>query len=216
MSNKMMLLALAVAAMLAIPSAASAQEIHFTNVTSFSGTGGPSSLQASNEQTIKCTATSASGSFNAGSSTTGSITLDFTGCTAEFFGIKANCNTKGAAAGTIASGGTFHLITFVNSKAEKKPAILLTANSTTLICAGFSNTIVTGNVIGTITSPACGGKNKTLAVVFVTNGATQEHLEYTGVKYDLSAETETTSEVTAGLTASTTLTSGTEGTLECT
>jgi hypothetical protein len=217
MSKKMMLLALAVAAMFALPAAASAQEIHFSGVTSFTGTGPAGTLSAANEPTISCTSNTSSGKFNSGSSTTGEVTLDFLGCTAEFFGIKGNCSTAGAATGTIASSGTFHLIT-VNSK----PGILVTPVTTTLICIGFSRIEVTGNgLIGTITSPACGGSSKSMTVSFKSTGSTQEHLSYTSAIYDLEAHTEdssgnTVSKSTAGLTGTNTLTSATTGTLECT
>jgi hypothetical protein len=222
MSKKMMLLALAVAALFAIPSVASAQEIHFTNVTTFTGTGPAGFLTATNEPKLSSTATSATGSFNAGSSTTGSVKLTFTGVSAELLGIKGNCNTVGDASGVVTANGTFHLITFVNSKGEKKPAILVTPDTTTLICLGFSRIDVTGNgLIGTITSPACGASSKELKVSFEVEGSTQKHLEYTGLKYDLQAHTEnekgeisTTS--TAALSGSATLSSATQGTLECT
>lgn len=218
MSKKMMLLALAVAALFALPSAASAQEIHFSGVTSFTGTGGAGTLQATNEPKISCTANTASGSFNAGSSTAGEVTLAFTGCTAELLGIKGNCNTTGDAAQTITAKGGFNLIT----TSTGKPGILVKPITTTILCIGFSRTEVTGNgIIGTITSPACGGKSKELTVSFSSTGSTQNHIEYTGTKYDLSADTEnekgeTTSTVTAGLTGADTLKSATEGTLECT
>jgi hypothetical protein len=218
MSKKMMLLALAVAALFALPSAASAQEIHFSGVTSFTGTGGTGTLTATNEPTITCTATSASGSFNAGSTTTGNVALTFTGCTASLLGIKGNCNTTGDAEKTITSSGVFHLITTNTSK----PGILVTPVTTTILCVGFSRTEVTGNgIIGTITSPACGASSNELKVEFTATGSTQNHIEYTGTKYDLSADTEekegkTINTVTAGLTGATTLTSATSGTLECT
>jgi hypothetical protein len=218
MSKKMMLLALAVAALFALPSAASAQEIHFTNVTTFTGSGGVGTLTATNEPTITCTATTASGSFNAGSTTTGNVALTFTGCTASFLGVKGKCNTTGDAAETITSSGVFHLITTNTSK----PGILVTPVTTTILCAGFSRTEVTGNgIIGTITSPACGASSNTLGVKFESTGSTQNHIEYTGTKYDLSADTEnaegkTINTVTAGLTGAATLTSATSGTLECT
>jgi hypothetical protein len=219
MSKKMMLRALAVAALCAIPSAASAQEIHFKNVTSFTGVGGAAFLTATNEPKISCTATSAPGSFNAGSSTTGTVNLTFTGCSGELIGVKGNCNTTGDASGVITSSGVFHLITTNTSK----PGILLTPVTTTILCIGFSRVEVTGKgVIGTITSPACGASSTELKVAFEAEGSTQKHLEYTGVKYDLSADTEnsagetTGANVTAALSGSVTLKSATAGTLECT
>lgn len=211
MSKKIMLLALAVAALFALPSAASAQEAHISGITSFAGSGGASTLQASGEPTITCTKTSVTGSFNAGSTTTATYTMDLTGCTAEFFGIKANCNTSGAASGTIASHGISHVVTV-----PKGVAYLWTDDPTTIICAGFSNSKVSGNVIGRITSPACGASSKTFTVVFASSGSTQELLEYTGVKYDLTAQTGSGSLVTAGLNSTITLESSTSGTLECT
>ena len=211
MSKKIMLLALAVAALFALPSVASAQEAHVKGITNFTGHAPAGTLAASGEPTIACTTTTVTGSFDSGSTTTGKITLDFTGCTAEFFGIKANCNTSGAASGTILSSGAFHIITVSN-----KPGILVTPATTTIICAGFSNTTVAGNIIGTITSPACGASSTTLVTAFSATGSTQNHLEYTGVKYDLTAQTGSGSKVTSGLTSTATLTSPTAGTLECT
>ncbi len=223
MSKKMMLLALAVAALFALPSAASAQEIHFLNgASSFSGSGGTGTLQATNEPKITCTATSVSGGFTGGSTTTGEVKLTFTGCTAELLGIKGNCNTTGDVAQTITSSGVFHLITYVNAAAEKKPAILVTPITTTILCVGFSRTEVTGKgIIGTITSPACEGSGTEMKVSFESTGSTQNHIEYTGVKYDLSADTEnsegsTLNTVTAGLTGSAVIKQAAAGTLQCT
>jgi hypothetical protein len=211
MSKKTILLALAVAAMFAIPSAASAQEIHISGVTNFTVSGPGGSLVAEGEPKITCTNTGGSGLFEGGS-TTGSIILDFTGCTAEFFGIKGNCST-GATVGTIANTGTFHLITF-----SSKPAVLVTTNLVTITCAGFSKIEVTGNVIGTITSPACAASSKEFGLSFKSSSSpvTQEDELYTGVNYDLKAKTAGGSEVTAGLSGTATLNSTTAGTLECT
>jgi hypothetical protein len=217
MSKKMMLLALAVAAMFALPAAASAQEAHVSGITTFTGHAPAGTLSAAGEPTISCTTTTVTGSFDSGSSTTGKITLDFTGCSAEFLGIKGSCNTAGAASGTISSSGSFHVITVNN-----KPGILVTPVNTTLICIGFSRVEVSGNIIGTITSPACGAKSKTLVTKFNSSGSTQEDRSYTGVNYELKAQTENSSGVTsgsavsAGLTSTATLNSTTEGTLECT
>jgi hypothetical protein len=222
MRKKKMLLALAVTALFAIPSAASAEQIHFKGVTSFVGSGGAVFLTAEKElePKISCTAIKVeNGKFDTGSSTTGSFQLDFTGCTAVFMGIKGNCNTAGAASGTIRSGGTFHLIT----TSTKKPGILVTPETTTIICTGFSRVEVTGpGIIGTITSPACGASSTKMTVSFKQAGGTQEHLEYTGIPYDLVADTENSSGVTsgasgtAGLEGTATLESATAGTLECT
>jgi hypothetical protein len=219
MSKKMMLLALAVAAMFALPAAASAQEIHFKGVTTFTGIGPASSLTATNEPKTSFTGLSVSGSYNAGSSTTAEVKLTLTGFTAEFLGIKGSCNTSGDASGVVTTSGTFHLIT----TSTGKPGILITPVTTTIICIGFSRMELTGKgVSGTITSPACGATSKEMKVSFEAEGSTQKHIEYTGVKYDLSADTENAEGVTTGasgtaaLQGSTTLTSPTTGTLDCT
>jgi hypothetical protein len=219
MSKKIMLLALAVAAMFALPAAASAQEAHISGVTTFSGHAPGGTLQASGEPTIKSTATVVTGTFT--NTTTGNISLEFTGSSAEFLGIKGECHTvkNGVSdgSGVIRTSGVFHVITINN-----KPAILVTPATTTLVCAGFSRVEVRGSVIGTITSPACGAKSKTLVTAFNSNGtSTQEHITYTGSPFDLIAETEDSGATdnkpaTAGLTTTATLTSTTEGTLECT
>jgi hypothetical protein len=219
MNKKTMLLALAVAAVFALPSAASAQEIHFKNVTSFTGSGPASTFTAANEPKISCTSSTVTGSFESGSTTTGTYHALYHGCTAEFLGIKGSCNTAGSPSGTITAVGTFHIITTPSNK----PATLYTWKTTTNLCIGFSRVEVTGNgVIGTITSPACGASSKEMKVSLEAEGSTQKHIEYTGTKYDLSADTEnekgetTGANGTAALSGSATLSSATTGTLECT
>jgi hypothetical protein len=217
MSKKIMLLALAVAALFALPAGASAQELHWTVPTgsSLSGSGGAGTLTTTGEPQIKCTSNTASGKFDTGSTTTGTVTLDFIGCTAEFFGIKVNCNTSGAASGTIANSGTFHLVTLPG----EKPGIFVTGIHVTIICAGFSNSTVKGTVIGTITSPACSGESNTLNLSFESkNTATQEHLaDNTGTKAALTSETAGSGKaVASGLTGSGTVTSASKGKLDCT
>ena len=217
MSKKMMLLALAVAsmAMFALPAVASAQEDHIDGITNFTGTNDPGSLVPnSSEPSISCT----NGNGNAGvtgtisaGGTTGSITLDFVGCTAKTIFGNVNCNTKGAGTGTIASSGTTHTITF-----NSKPAILVTAVTTEVICAGISNTHVEGSVIGTITSPACNTNSTTMTVKFEATANVQNHLEYTGVKYQLLSKTPGGKAEPAGLNATATLTSTTAGKVTCT
>jgi VCBS repeat-containing protein len=225
MTNKVTLLVLAVAALFALPAAASAQEVHLTGITTFTGSGGTSTLATTGEPTFACSKNTVSiGQFDTGSTTTGSLTLDFTGCSAEYFGIRVTCNTSGAVSGTIATGGSFHLITgekrtVVEGKevTDEFPAILVTLTSTTVICAGFSNTTYAGNVIGAITSPACGVSNKTITVSLKSTGATQEHTLYTGAPYSLTAKTGSGTVYPLGWNAGTvTLTSATAGTLECT
>ncbi|HVD38193.1 MAG TPA: hypothetical protein VNC15_05120, partial [Solirubrobacterales bacterium] len=193
MSKKMMLLALAVAsaALFALPAFASASELHTDTATSFTGTGGPGSLKAKGEPTITCESADVNNGTISAGGTTGTMTLDFTGCHASVFGFTAKCHTTGSALdNTIASGGTFHLITFP----VEKPAVLVTANPTEITCAGISTTYVEGNIIGTITSPNCNTSSNTMTLSFTAtvNGSgdvTQDHELYTGNFYDLVART---------------------------
>jgi hypothetical protein len=209
MSKHMMVLTLAVAALYALPATASAQEAHVKGVTTFTGSAGVSTLQATSEPKIVCGTTSITGSYDSGSTTTGKLSIDFTGCFAEFFGIKSNCSTSGSSSGTVAWNGTFHVVTINN-----KPGILVTPAVIMVTCAGFSNIKLAGNFIVTITEPACGASSNTITA---TSGSILEHPEYTGVKFDLTAQTGTGTPVTAGLiTGIIVLTSGTAGTVECT
>ena len=215
MSKKMMLLALAVAsvAMFALPAAASAQEIHLEGIAAFNGVGGANSLAAEGEKTITCESLDVSGAVSPGG-TTGELSLDFTGCHIDLFGLTGKCRTSGSPLdNTIKSSGVFHLITISSGK----PGILLTPVVTTIVCAGISNTITGGNVIGTITRPACGGENSELTMTFAASGNIQEHTLYTGLAYDLTTKTgESGTPKTAGLNSGTTVVSETKGKLNCT
>jgi hypothetical protein len=214
MSKKIMLLALAVAsvAMFALPAAASAQEIHLEGITSFSGTAGAGSLTAEGEPIITCESGDVSGTVSAGG-TTGEISLDFTGCHTTVLGFTAKCRTTGSALdNTIKSSGVFHLITISSGV----PGILVTPVVTTITCAGISNTVTGGNIIGTITSPACGAKSKSMTTKFVAAGSVQEHKTYTGSTFNLTAKTGEGAAKPAGLVSTATVTSEKEGTLNCT
>jgi hypothetical protein len=221
MSKKMMLLALALAsaALFALPTFASAEEIHFDTATTFAGDGGASSLVATGEPTVTCASTDVNdGSISAGG-TTGTMTLDSTGCHLIVLGVTGHCRTKGSiTTNTISSGETFHLITIKTSV----PGVLVTFNTTEIECdnpLSPPNPVfihVEGNLIGTITSPACNAESKEMKLSFSTTGSTQNHLEYTGKKYDLLAKTGGGSQLTAGLNLSATVTMNAAGKLTCT
>jgi hypothetical protein len=201
MSKKMMLLALAVvsAAVFVLPAAASAAENHIEGVTAFTGSAGAGTLAATGEPTITCDSTDINKGVVSAGGTTGTMELDFTGCHTAVFGITAACKTEGAPLNnTILSSGTFHMITLPN----KEAGILVTPVTTTIVCAGISKITVEGNLIGTITKPACNAAaTNTMLIDFSATGSTQNLLEYTGVKYDLTAQTSGGSKVTAGLTS---------------
>jgi hypothetical protein len=212
MSKKMMLLALAVvsAAAFALPAGASAAELHLTNVSKFSGTFNGGTLTAKEEPTITCDGPNhVEGTVSAGG-TTGTISLDYTNCRAITF---FECHTAGGPEGTIKTAGTFHFITI-----NAKPGVLVTPEHTTITCTGIAKKVtVTGNVIGTITKPACGGSSNEMTISFNSNNTqTQEHKSYTGVSYNLTSETEGSGIIKeAGLTSVATVTSAV-GTLDCT
>jgi len=217
MSKKFMVLALAVvsAAFFALPAMASAQEIHLEPAEEFNIKGEGGELRASGEPTITCTTTGGTGKYDTGSTTTGSSTLDFTGCHTAVFGFTASCKSEGAAtAGTIASGGTFHLITISSGV----PGVLLTTNETKITCAGIRTITTSGNVIGTITSPKCGESGKTLELSFTATGSTQNHLSYTATQYDLVSKTGSGENRTSALvsTGGVTNTQSAAGKLNCT
>jgi hypothetical protein len=208
MSQKTMLLAFAAAsfAMFALPSTASVQEIHWTTVS------GTVTLTAESEPTITCESADATATPSGGG-TTGSINFDITGCHTMVFGFTAKCHTTGSPSdNTVTAKGTYHLVTQGGS-----PAMLITTEPVVAICAGISNTTIQGNVIGTITSPACGAESKTMKVALSATGSTQSDMEYTGAKYDLTATTgESGTAKTAGLTATVTVELASAGKLECT
>jgi hypothetical protein len=215
MSKKITLLALAVAGVVvvALPHVASAQEIHVEGITSFSGTQGAGNFAAEGEPTYTCESGDIQGTVSAGG-TTGTATIDGTGCHATVFGFTAKCHTAGSPLdNTILNSGTFHLVTIGTGK----PAMLVTQETTTVICGGISNTVSHGNVIGTITSPACGVSSSTLTFSFSSTGSTQNHMEYTGVKYDLTATTGSEGAAkTATINTTETVSSATAGKLNCT
>jgi len=215
MSKKMMLLALAVvsAAAFALPAGASASEIHLTNVASFTGTFGNGTLTAKEEPVITCEGPNhVTGTVNAGG-TTGNMELDFTACHTSIGGFTVKCRTTGSPLdNTIKSAGVFHLIT-----SNEKPAILVTPEHTTVVCAGISNTTVTGNIIGTITSPACNTASKSMTIKFTATGSSQDDKSYTGLNYNLTSQTGTSGTIKeAGLASESTTESATAGTLDCT
>jgi hypothetical protein len=214
MSTKKMLLTLAVAsaAVFALPAAASAQEAHIEGITSFTGTASAVALGASGEPTFTCdSADITNGVVNAGG-TTGSMGLDFTGCHTSVFGFTAKCRTTGSALdNTILSSGVFHMITVSN-----KPGMMVTLAPTVIICAGISSITYEGNLIGTLTSPACGVASNTMTVAFVAAGAVQNDKSYTGVNYNLTAQTSGGAKLEAGLNSTATLSSAAAAKVNCT
>ena len=197
MNKKMMLLALAAvsAVLFALPAVASAGTWHAETATggspgSFSGTSVETTeLNATSGTNVKCTSVTTSGSFDAGSTTTGTVTFTFHGCTGPF---GAHCTSAGQPTGTIVTTLLpFHL---VHLEADKtKPGILITPNAghfATFSCLGIS-TVVSGNgIAGELTSPACGASSTSATFKFqkASNGHQKwNQITTTGTVYDLSS-----------------------------
>jgi hypothetical protein len=115
MSKKMLLNALSVvAAFLALPAFASAQEIHLEpgKGETFSVSGLGVEARAEEEPTVTCDKVSGTGKFDTASSTRGFMTRDYTGCHFISAGITIPCQSEGSPANnTVATSGAFHLIT---------------------------------------------------------------------------------------------------------
>jgi hypothetical protein len=193
--------------MAALPAAASAQEIHIDGFTSFTGAFGKRELTFTTFP-VTCASGHASGSFTAGSTTTGTIEYDLTECHTinSFFEVTQPCHSSGSLLNnTIRTTGTFHTIT-VNSK----PGLLITVTPFSIECPGITYNIA-GSVIGTITSPKCDAESKFITVKFNATGTSQEDKTYTGVDYHL-----TNNGTEVGLIEEVTFQSATAGKLTCT
>lgn len=222
MSKKIMLLAIASSVvMVVVAPGASAEEIHLEpgNGESFVFSGVALTASAEGEPTVTCEGVGGNGQFDTGSSTTGAMVRDYTGCHIKIpiFGTTAKCRSEGSAVdNTVLTSGTFHLITWKNSKGEAFPAILMTTDPVVVICAGISKISFTGSVIGTITSPKCGGSSKELTLSLTTTNNIQDHLLYTGVSHDLQMKTGEGELRTASIAGSATVSSVNAQKLTCT
>jgi hypothetical protein len=187
--KKSLLLALAVvsAAMLAVPALASAQSAHIDKTSTFSVTGGATTLATTSGVTTAGTSVSGSGTFT--TTTGGTLELIFGGVAEEIFGTKCGSTFNGHAenSGVVtAKNLTFSLIML----ATNKPGILIKPPAGGIFahfkCLGIETTVTGNGILGTITAPACGvaSSTATLKIRSTSNGH-QEHKLYTGVSYDL-------------------------------
>jgi len=189
MSKKIILLALAAvsAAMLVPPPAAlAAWEIDPAGV-SFTGTTTQTSFFTSEgEPTYTCEGFDhLTGSYDSGSKTTGSLTIDFTGCHISPFGITIACTT-GSSGNTISSGGTFHNVT--NGTVTETQ---ITLNSTTWKCDGAPY-IWTGTIHAKVTSPACNTLSTVAKMELANAGGFTAGTEGSGTKAPASWSTAAT------------------------
>ncbi|HET9198345.1 MAG TPA: hypothetical protein VFN92_08845 [Solirubrobacterales bacterium] len=192
MSKKMTMLAIAVAsaAMFALPAVASAGEwvAHNAAGKTFTITkvGANPILESANGDVIECTGLTGTGSYT--TTTTGTINLDFTGCKENTFGLS--CGTSGTIA---VNNKTFHNVNIGNAGEGGTPiGVLITGGSEFVHfnCGGIVTVKVTGNVIGEVESPNCGVAGTTYNLDFKPSAAntyTQkyEQVTTTGTTYDL-------------------------------
>jgi hypothetical protein len=174
-----------VVAMLALPAVATAGEwgIHTSKVglPLFTVGGKDPKLTAQGEPNIECGQVTGQGSYVL--NTTGSVFLTFTGCTESF--TWSPCTTSGQGAGSITTGWKeFHNIHLEPTNANTNAiGILITGgvgsqDVATFTCKPFGVTTtitITGNVIGELTGPTCGGTaTKSGSINFETRSAVKE------------------------------------------
>jgi hypothetical protein len=226
--KKIILLALAAASVsaFALPATAMAEDVplHAKEValnTPFKIDGVGGATLRGGFGLVNCTASSGSATFT--SSTTGTLSQTFTGCTA--FGVP--CKTAGQPEKTIVTTTlVFHLLTVEDTvTGATGPGVLVTPNVdaggqnhfATFECPPFGKFEVRGTgLIGTITKPSCGQKSKEATVQFSPQAAgstVQTHKTVVGttVEYNLTTNTQESSEEAEG-----TITFSNEPTLECT
>jgi len=200
MNKKLMLLALAAvsAAIFALPSVASAELAHISSTGKFTlaNKAGTNTTLTEHEKTTKVTCTQATGNGEFTTTTKGTITISFHGCTENVFSTSCTGEVPShEPAGTITTTLLeFHLIEIDNNT----PGVLITPKEghfATFTCAGGLVTKKVGGngIIGHITA-ACGEAKVSQEIDFhstneTTPGDTQKYTQITtaGTKFDLTS-----------------------------
>lgn len=222
MSKKIMMLALAVAgaAIFALPAVASAQSWHTDQTTNFSinGAGGTMTTSSGN---VVCSLKTGSGSFS--TTTEGAVTIIYHGCKA--LGLF-NCTSPGQPAGTVKLSAKFDAVML----ATNKPGVLLTPTGTEptpvsapgwkslgeFSCTSLTIEVFGKGMLGTITAPACGVASSTATWTFASSATgVQEHQSWTGNPFDMKS-TISSSHPTWSYDGSTTVTFPAARTMTCT
>jgi hypothetical protein len=169
--------------------------------------------------TVSCTSSTGTGNYS--TPTSGTLSQTFHGCkTPSFF--NATCTTPGQAAGTIKTGtSVFHNVYIDPNKTT--PGVLITQPAagpyTTATCGGFLHVEVSGNLIGHLESPACGGSSTAFKLGFAATSHGQQkykQLTTTGTIFDLTAKVNGGAATTAAVNAGGTITfGGKTATLTC-
>lgn len=170
-----------------LPSAATAGEpvIDPSGVT-FSGTSASTMvLEASGEPGITCETFHITASL-----IPPNLSVQWTNCHIVVLGFTIACRTPGSAlSNSMNMAGTF--VTTYLTDAKTKPGIRFSPGTTTVECGSTTPIIFTGSVLGTITSPACGGESSTATLSFTRTSGVQDHKKITGTgsEFNLTAET---------------------------
>jgi hypothetical protein len=208
MSKKMMLLATALAALAfaALPAVASAgtPETHCPggvascNITI---TGGKAELSKTSTS-LKVICSSSSGSGVMGTKG-GSIALTFHGCGDNLFGLP--CTSSGSSSGTIKTT-TLPYDNIYTTDNKSTPGVLITpaagsSHFASFSCAAGLNVVSGNGVIGSLSTPGCGGSAASLTLGFTqsSNGhQTHKQVTGTGTIFDLTSESSTAAQVGSG------------------
>jgi hypothetical protein len=187
MKKKLLLLVFpaVVAAIAALPAAASATPWHTSSTGAFTLTSGTTVWGTSAGMTVHCNKVTGSGNYT--TTTGGTLDLAIGTCFLNTeFGVL-HCTTLGQAKGTILTT----TLRFDNVMLEGKPGVLLTPNAETGAVAHFGcGGVIVGftfqgnGMLGTVTAPICGGSSSTATWKFrsIAHGV-QEHTLYTGTTY---------------------------------
>lgn len=223
----MVLLALAVvsATLFALPAVASAQSWHIDQTTTFSVTGSSVKLTSTDGPSISCTSETGSGSVS--TTTSGTLSLIFHGCTGPF---GFACTTPGQSSGTITASYSFDGIMVTSTASTKGPGILLTPHTlsteltpgkrgfTEFSCLGISIKVYGTGLIGTIHNPVspCGANTTTWGLNFESSSpGHQKDKLWTGAEY-ISILNASSSHPTLSVDSTTTLHFPANRTLTCT
>lgn len=184
----------------------------------FTGTFNTSTLTTEGESIITCEGQNhVTGSFNA-AGTGGTISFDYTNCHVVILGFTIACKTEGAPLSNTIALNNLAFDTPYATDDITKPALLITNINTTIICGNTTPFILTGNVMGTVTSPGCGGTASSATLLFIASVAVQEHMQIsgTGTKFDLLTETKSSgTKKTTGLDSEITIKFDNNLTLTC-
>lgn len=200
-------------ALLAMPAPASAGGPHVDPAgVAFTAEGGSFSLTNGSGFPIVCSGPNLLvGNFDAGSNTTGEISVDYTNCQVSGFTYK--CHSVGAALLNTISVKGIRFQTVYTSDSKSDLGLLLTlpssifAPAVQLSCEGLGTVEVKGSFMGRITAPKCGESSSSATLAFTATGNKQNQMQITGTgqPYDLEDRLGSNAWTTAAVTTTTTL-----------